>query len=185
MSFWLDFGCSAVKLVMLVSLVPTVSPSHDMEWLLIVVLAALLYFSSLHLCRISKLLWCTGCCRKLKLSTLFKTAQGAASSCPWRSKTKEKQRREGGKKYTQGKRKGEEMRKKWQIRQRRRRDQEMQSSTVEIPVQDLWREDGWHSKLQQQDAFHCSSVCRCSTPKDTFRQRLLEVFIQILQFLSS
>lgn len=34
------------------------------------------------------------------------------------------------------------MRKKRQIRQRRRRDQEMQSSTVEIPVQDFWREDG-------------------------------------------
>lgn len=42
--------------------------------------AALLYFSSLHLCRISKLLWCTGWCRKLKLSTLFTT--GAAASCP-------------------------------------------------------------------------------------------------------
>lgn len=49
---------------------------------------ALLYFSSLHLCRISKLLWWTGWWRKLKLSTLFKTAHGTASSCPWGSKIK-------------------------------------------------------------------------------------------------
>lgn len=95
---WLWLQYSAGNVAMLVSLVPT--------WFnmkvggVIVVLAALLYFSSLHLCRISKLLWCTGCCRKLKLSTLFKTAQGAASSCPWRSKTKEKHRRER-KKYTE------------------------------------------------------------------------------------
>lgn len=47
---------------------------------------ALLYFSSLHLCRISKLLWWTGWWRKLKLSTLFKTAHGTASSCPWEAK---------------------------------------------------------------------------------------------------
>lgn len=42
----------------------------------------ILYFSSLHLCRISKLLWWTGCWRKLILSILFKTAHGAVSSCP-------------------------------------------------------------------------------------------------------
>lgn len=42
---------------MLVGLVPPVSPNpRTQEWLLVVVLAALLYFSSLHLCRISKLL---------------------------------------------------------------------------------------------------------------------------------
>lgn len=51
---------------------------------------ALLYFSSLHLCRISKLLWWTGWWRKLKLSTLFKTA----SSCPWEAKQKQKTWRE-------------------------------------------------------------------------------------------
>lgn len=162
---WLWLQHSALKLVMLVGLVPTVSPSHNMEGLLIVVLAALLYFSSLHLCRISKLLWCTGCCRKLKLSTLFKTAQGAASSCPWRSKTKEKQTEKRGK-NTQRRRKGGE-REKWQIRQRRRRDQEMQSSTEEKPVQDLWREDDWQSKLQLVAA---AAVCRCLTAKDTLRQ---------------
>lgn len=45
-------------------------------------LRVILYFSSLHLCRISKLLWWTGCWRKLKLSILFKIAHGAESSCP-------------------------------------------------------------------------------------------------------
>lgn len=101
--FWLK-----VELMMLVALIPTVSLSHGLIRKLgrvIVVLAALLYFSSLHLCRISKLLWCTGCCRKLKLSIFFNTAQGAASSCPWRSKTKRKERRENMK--GRGGRKGE------------------------------------------------------------------------------
>lgn len=51
---------------------------------------ALLYFSSLHLCRISKLLWCTGWCRKLKLSTLFEAAEGAAASSPWKAQQKTK-----------------------------------------------------------------------------------------------
>lgn len=111
------------------------------EWLVNVVHAALLCFSSLHLCRISKLLWCTGCCRKLKLSTLFKTAQAAASSCPWRSKThREKRTEKGGgtgedKKKTGEKRRqggrqtGERKREKRQIRWQRRGDEEMQSST--------------------------------------------------------
>lgn len=63
----------------------------------------LLYFSSLHLCRISKLLWWTGWWRKLKLSTLFKTAHGTASSCPWEAKWKQNRKLRDEKDYTKQK----------------------------------------------------------------------------------
>lgn len=41
-----------------------------------------LYFSSLHLWRISRLLWWTGWCRKLKLLTDLTTVQGTGASFP-------------------------------------------------------------------------------------------------------
>lgn len=52
------------------------------------ILSYLLYFSSLHLWRISRLLWWTGWWRKLKLSTVLTTAQGTAASLPLENHSK-------------------------------------------------------------------------------------------------
>lgn len=155
------------------SLLVSPAPSGFARVVLVnVVRAALLCFSSLHLCRISKLLWCTGCCRKLKLSTLFKTAQAAASSCPWRSKTQREKRteKEGGGAGQREKNTGKKQETRGgdkRERERERNDRldgrgEKMKRCSRLPEQNSWK-DGWRLQTvvrlwQRVEVCLCASV---------------------------
>lgn len=143
-------------------------PKSNMKaWGVTVVMAALLCFSSLHLCRISKLLWCTGCCRKLKLSKLFNAAEGAESSCPWRSNQTEGHKEER-----------EKWREKWQIRHWRKKEVRRCSHLLRRYLCTDW----WRKDIQTAVETLPLELCVWVHAQESL-SRLQEVFLQTDAFL--